>query len=126
MESRNSDTPRSRVDSWIALAFCAAVLVAGVLEQLVRDRPAYARSWIPLAAAGLAVAGIVRVNGRPVCPRVRPALLWSAFVLMVWAANGLPLDLLRMVPGRSSARDSSLGTPAPSPSPRASGEHAAA
>jgi hypothetical protein len=98
MESRTSDTPRSRVEEWIALVLCVAVPAAAALEQLVRDRPAYARSWIPLTAAGLAVAAIVRVNGRPACPRVRPALLWSGLLLMVWTANGLPLDLLRLTP----------------------------
>ena len=54
--------------------------------------------WLPLAAAGLAAAGIMRLNGRPQWLRVRRTALWSGLLLMVWAANGLPLDLLRMTP----------------------------
>ena len=50
-------------EPWIALALCAATLAAGVLAQLVHDRPAYAGNfapdWLPLAAAALAAAGIV-------------------------------------------------------------------
>jgi hypothetical protein len=90
----------SRVEPWIALALCAAVLGAGALEQFVRSRPAhagaFAPTWIPLAAAGLAAAGIIPLNGRPQWVRVRRALHWSGLLLMVWAANGLPLDLLRL------------------------------
>ena len=108
MESQRSHSSGSRAESWIALALCAAVLVAGVLEQLVRDRPAYAEAfapdWLPLAAAGLAAAGIiVRFNGRPRLPRLGRALSWGGLLLLVWTASGLPLDLLRVtsliVPG---------------------------
>ena len=100
MESQSSHSLGSRAEPWIALALCAAVLVAGALEQLVRNRPAYAETfapdWLPLAAAGLAAAGIMRLNGRPQWLRVQRALRWSGLLLMVWAANGLPFDLLRL------------------------------
>ena len=90
-----------RAQVWTALALCAAVLAAWVLEQLVRNRPTYAETfapdWLPLAAAGLAAAGIMRLNGRPQWLRLRRALSWSGLLLMVWAANGLPFDLLRIV-----------------------------
>ncbi len=103
MKSQSSHTLGSRAEPWIALALCAAVLAAGALEQLVRNRPAYAETftpdWLPLAAAGLAAAGIMRLNGCPLWLRIQRALRWSGLLLMVWAANGLPLDLLRMVPG---------------------------
>ncbi len=102
MESQSSHTVGSRAEPWIALALCAAVLAAGALEQLVRNRPAYAGTfapdWIPLAAAGLAAAGIMPLNGRPQWLRVQRALHSSGLLLMVWAANGLPLDLLRLTP----------------------------
>lgn len=103
MESRSRHALGGRAEPWTALALCAAVPVAAALEQLYRDRPAYAEAfapdWIPLAGAGLAAAGIVRSAGRPRWGRLRRALLWSGLLLMVWAANGLPLDWLHMVPG---------------------------
>jgi hypothetical protein len=102
METQSSHSVGGRAEPWIALALCAAVLAARALEQLVRHRPPYAASfapyWLPLAAVGLAAAGIMRLNGRPQWLRVQRALLWSGLLLMVWAANGLPLDLLRLTP----------------------------
>jgi DHA1 family inner membrane transport protein len=102
MESKRSRISGSRTGQWIALALCAAVLVAGVLEQLVRNRPTYAEifapNWIPFAAAVLAAAGIMRLNGRLRWLRVQRALRWSGLLLMLWAANGLPLDVLRLTP----------------------------
>jgi hypothetical protein len=102
MESQRSHSPGRGGERWIALVLCAAVLAARVLEQLVRSRPVYAGTfapyWLPLAAAGLAAAGIVRLSGRPEWLRVQRALLWSGLLLMVWAANGLPFDLLRLTP----------------------------
>ena len=35
--------------------------------------------------------------GRPQLLRLRRALNWAGLLLMVWAANGLPFDLLRVV-----------------------------
>jgi len=53
-----------------------------------------------LAASGLAAAGIILLlTGRPQLPRLQRALIWGGLLLMVWAAGGLPLDLLRLVPG---------------------------
>jgi hypothetical protein len=69
MEPESSHTLGRRVEPGIALALCAAVLGAGVLEELVRNRPAHAGNfapdWIPLAAAGLAAAGIMPIIDRP-------------------------------------------------------------
>jgi hypothetical protein len=100
VESQSRHSLGSRAEPWIAVALCAAVLAARALEQLVRNRPAYARAfapyWLPLAAVGLAAAGTIRLNGRPLWLRAQRALLWSGLLLMVWAANGLPLDLLRL------------------------------
>src|SRR5512144_2469983 len=98
MESQRNHSLGHRAELWIVLALCVAVLAAGALEQLVRHRPAdagtFAPDWLPLAAAGLATAGIMPWKGRPQWLRVRRALRWSGLLLMVWAANGLPLDLL--------------------------------
>ena len=101
MESQSSHSRGSRAEPWIALALCAAVLLGWAVEQLVLNRPDYAETlapdWLPLAATGLAAAGIImRLNGRPQLLRLRRALSWSGLLLMVWAANGLPLDLLRI------------------------------
>jgi hypothetical protein len=102
MESQSGQSLGGRAEPWMAMVLCAAVLAAKAVEQLVRNRPAYAGSfapyWLPLAAAGLAAAGIVRLNDRPQWLRVQRALLWGGLLLMVWAANGLPLDLLRLTP----------------------------
>ena len=84
------------------------MFAAGVAEQLVPNRPAYAESfapdWLPLAAAGLAAAGIIlRLHCLARWPRLGGALSWSGLLLMLWTASGLPLDLLRVasliVPG---------------------------
>jgi len=69
METAEQPLTGSRAEPWIALALCAAVAAAGALKHLVGDRPAYAATfaphWLPLAAAALAAAGIMRLNGRP-------------------------------------------------------------
>jgi hypothetical protein len=100
MESQNSAAPCRTTEPWIALALCAAVAAAGTVEQFVRSRPAsgpsLAPDWIALAAAGVSAAGIVPVPGRPQWHRARRALLWIGLLLMVWAANGLPFDVLRL------------------------------
>jgi len=101
-------TRRPRARASTALVLCVAVSAAWLLEQLVHDRPTYAArfgpSWLPLAAAALAATAIVlRWDGRPRLRRLRNALSWGGLLLMVWAAGGLPIDLLRVasrvVPG---------------------------
>ncbi|HIH03363.1 MAG TPA: hypothetical protein HA263_05785 [Methanoregulaceae archaeon] len=108
MEAHRSRLPGNRPAIWIAAALCAAVAAAAAVEQSVPDRPAYAEAfapdWLPLAAAGLALAGIaLRLRARPRWPHLQGALSWSGLLLMVWAAGGLPIDLLRVaglvVPG---------------------------
>jgi hypothetical protein len=100
MESRNSHSPGSRAESWIALALCAAVLLGTAIEHLVHNRPAHARSfapdWLPLAAVGFAAAGLMQLQGPRRWLRVQRALRWCGLLLMVWVANGLPFDLLTL------------------------------
>ena len=100
MESQSRPSPGSRVEPWIALALCVAVavgrIVAPRLSALPADALAPARAWLPLAAAAFAAAGIVRRDGWPQWPRIQRASRWIAVLLMVWAANGLPFDLLTM------------------------------
>ncbi len=100
MESQSRPSPGSRVEPWIALALCVAVavgrIVAPRLSALPADALAPARAWLPLAAAAFAAAGILRRDGWPQWPRIQRASRWIAVLLMVWAANGLPFDLLTM------------------------------
>ena len=114
MESQRSHSPASRAELWIVLALCAAVAVAGALQLVVHDRPDYAEvfgpSWLPLAAAGFAAAGVImQLTDRPRSPRLRGALSWSGLLLILWAAGGLLIDLLRVVslavPGLMPAED---------------------
>ncbi len=100
MESQGSRSPGSKVERWIGLALCAAVLLSRTIEHFVSTRPGNAPSlapeWLPLAAAGFAGVGIMRLDGSPRWLRLQRALLWSGLLLTIWVANGLPLDFLRM------------------------------
>jgi len=84
----------------MGLALCAAVLFGWAVEHLVPNRPTYAQifgpDWLPVAATGLALAGIMPLDGPPRWLRVQRVLRWIGLLLMVWAANGLPLDVLRV------------------------------
>jgi uncharacterized membrane protein (DUF2068 family) len=100
MPSQGGDGPRAGTQPWLALVLCAAVLAAGALEPFFRNQsdpaPNFAPNWIPLAAAVLAAAGIVRSTIRARWLGLQPALRWSGLLLMLWAANGLPFDVLRL------------------------------
>lgn len=101
MEYERSHIRKSGTGEWIALVLCAAVLAAGILEQFVKNRPDYAGAfapfWIPFAAAGFAAAGIARLNDLSSLLRLQRTLLWCGLLLMIWTANGLPFDLLRIM-----------------------------
>jgi hypothetical protein len=94
--------PRPGKDQWIAFALCAMVLVTSVLVMFIGNRPENGGTptpdWIPIVAAVLATAGIIKLNNRPQWLRIHGVLLWSGLLLMVWSANGLLFDLLRMTP----------------------------
>lgn len=83
------------------LALCAAVVLAWAAEHLVPSRPTYAQTFapdfLPLAAAGFAAAGILPLERPPWWLRVQRALRFTGLLLLVWAANGLPLDVFRAV-----------------------------
>ncbi len=101
MEPQHSD-PRGRwAEPWIGLALCAAVVLGWAVEHLVPGRPTYAQSfapdWLTLAAAGFAAAGIAPLEVPSGWSRVPRACRWIGLLLMVWTANGLPLDVLRVV-----------------------------
>ena len=100
MESRSRQSLGSRAEPWMALTLCAAVMLGPAAELLFRNRPAdvqtFAPNWLPLAAAGFAAAGIMRLDGSPRWLSARRVLSWVGLLLMVWTANGLPFDLLRI------------------------------
>ncbi len=101
MESLSRHALSRRAEEWIGLALCAAVLSGWAVEQLVPDRPDYARifapDWLPIVASGLAAAGIIPLGASSPWRRVQRYVRWGGLLLMVWAANGLPLDVLRVV-----------------------------
>ena len=89
----------AKAERRIALTLCAVVVVAWALERIVPfpadDAPvALAPDWLPLLAVGLAATGMLRPSGPPPWLRARRVLSWSGVLLLVWAANGLPFDLL--------------------------------
>ncbi len=94
--------PRPVKEQWIALALCAMVLVTSVLVMFIGNRPEYGGTptpdWIPIVAAVISAAGIIQLNNRPRWLRIQGVLRWSGLLLMVWAANGLLFDLLRLTP----------------------------
>lgn len=90
----------------IGLALCVGVLLGSVIQRLLADLPDYARifapGWLALAAAVFAAAGLMLQARSPWSSRLQTSIRWIGLLLMVWAANGLPLDWLRvagLIPG---------------------------
>jgi hypothetical protein len=84
----------------MALALCAAVLAAAIVESFVAGRArgvSVSPAWLPIAASLLAAAGVwPRREGPTWLHRARRILGWSGLLLMVWSAGGLPLHVLRL------------------------------
>lgn len=87
-------------EQWIALVLCLAVFVTGVFKKLLLTRTVSAQpmapDWLPLIAAGFAVAGIMQLSGRLQWFRPRRMLIWAGLLLLVWTANGIPFDILTL------------------------------
>jgi hypothetical protein len=97
VRSQRSHSLGSGLEPWIGLALCAAVVIAWAWQRLVpnADGPgASAPDWLPLAAALVGAASIVPLAGSPRWRRLQGVLCWIALGLMIWAANGLPFDVL--------------------------------
>lgn len=91
-------TPRA--ERWIGLALCAGIVVGWAIQRLVPSPsilPALAPDWLSPAAAGIAAAALAPLEGPPLWRSAQKALWWCSLCLMVWSANGLPLDVLRVV-----------------------------
>jgi hypothetical protein len=109
--------PVGRIERWLAF-LSVALAVTWVIQRLVPDQSdpiaAFAApDRLPLAAAGFAAAGITSLGRSAPWLRVRSALRWTALLLMLWAASGLPFDLLTaagLVGHRTAAGDVVLST----------------
>jgi len=98
MASQTRHAPGSRVERLLALV-CLAVTAAWLVQRLFPSQgdaiEAFAApDWLPLAAAVCGAAGIMSLDRSALWLRVRAALRWTGLLLMVWAASGLPFDLL--------------------------------
>jgi DHA1 family inner membrane transport protein len=90
---------RSATEPSVSLALCAGVAIGWAVEQAVPNPEsvqAMAPDWLPLVAAAVAAAGILSLDRPALWRRARGALRWSGLLLMVWAANGLPFDVLTL------------------------------
>jgi hypothetical protein len=90
--------PGRRVERWTAVV-SAVLALTWVLQRLLpreagASDPFAAPDWLPLAAAGFAAAGVMPPGRAGLPPRVRAAMRWTGVLLMLWAASGLPFDLL--------------------------------
>ena len=99
MVGQRSRSVRASAETWIGLGLCAAVVLGWALGRRVPDPDggqALGPVWLPLVAAGIAAAGILPLGRSAWRLRVQPALCWIGVLLLLWAANGLPFDLLTM------------------------------
>jgi hypothetical protein len=92
--------PGTRAEPWIGAALCVATAAAWSAGQLVPDRLTYADifapTWLPLVAAGAGLTAILLPHV-PAAAAIRSPMRWAGLLLLVWAANGLPIDLFRAV-----------------------------
>jgi len=97
-----NDTKGIMTAEWIAIALSMAVLVAAILEQFIHNQPSYTDSfsptWIPFVAVVFVTCGIIPSKNRPMLLRINPVMRWGGLFLMLWTANGIPFDLLRLTP----------------------------
>lgn len=100
MNSANNSKPIYSIGQKVAITLSFTVLAVWLAGQLVSNRPGYAGGfappWMAVAATGLAICGILRFKGSARWNRIQPALLWGGLFLMIWTANGIPFDLLRI------------------------------
>lgn len=102
----------NRTRQWIALAFCLVALAVRVLEQMITTRTpdshVIAPAWLLPLLGTLCVTGVILLDGRSRL-RLHRGLLWCSLLLMVWVANMILFDLLKMTGGIG---DPATGLPA--------------
>ena len=100
MKSNHATGSHYRSENWIALFLCVAVIVSRILEQSFQNQfdgsSILALVWIPLVVTVFIATGFIRMDEQPVLLRIRQMVYWGCLLLMVWVANGLPFDILRM------------------------------
>ncbi|HEX2393918.1 MAG TPA: hypothetical protein VHI78_01150 [Bacteroidales bacterium] len=100
--SQSSLKPVSKVEEWIGIILCILVLASGIVERLVHVPLSYDAKFspvfLPFIAAIIAATGFIRLNDHSRWLGMQQILRWTGLFLMIWTANGLPLDLLRLTP----------------------------
>jgi hypothetical protein len=94
---QSSHSAGNQFNQRLALIFCVFVLIAGIMEQFFHSRPAYAGTFAPCRlplATLITIIGVKGLQGKPSWFRLWKIVCWSGLFLMLWTANGLPLDLL--------------------------------
>jgi hypothetical protein len=88
--------------NWFAIALCSAVMITEAVKLVISVQPQDANNsspdLLPFVAAFFGIIGILRFNDRHEVIRLQKSLLWGGLLLMVWTANGLLFDLLRLTP----------------------------
>lgn len=87
---------------WFALTLCLAVMVAEAMRLFISGQPGNANNsspdLVPFVAALFGATGISKFNDRSGWIPLQRVLLWGGLLLMVWTANGILFDLLRLTP----------------------------
>lgn len=93
---------RSKTEKWIGITLCVLVFGAGIVERLLHVPlpigTISAPVFLPYITAFIAAGGFLEFNDHPRWLTVQKILRWTGLFLMIWVANGLPLDLLRLTP----------------------------
>ncbi len=99
---KQNTTSRYGIESekLIALALCIALLLAWVVKitffQNHSNSNTMSPLWLQPLAAILAAMGIMKLDNSSGWQRVQKVLHVTGLILMVWAANGLLFDFLKM------------------------------
>jgi hypothetical protein len=96
MISLDDSQPDHRTGAWIALGLCAATVAARTVGPMAQSAAGPVVDWTALAATGAVAVAMVGRGVAPTWLRVQQLLRWCAWLMMIWLANGLPFDLLRL------------------------------
>jgi hypothetical protein len=96
MNSPSEPQSGRRTGAWIALTLCAATVAARTLAPVARGATTPDIDWTGLVATGFAAIAALRPDRTASWPRLERISHGCALLLMIWLANGLPFDLLRL------------------------------